>query len=207
MAANYRHIGDRENRLGRHYSRFSPFWPTPALAGQSLALRKLCDAGSNRRSQASAFRWCREARLADGARSAAASVRPTWRCTRRAPRRRKARPSTPAKASMPCPPPDPVSQSRSIRQQICARSPMGRRVELGVAQSRIPALPKLTNPASLRGRAPYSVHSQRPMGKHRMRPFIPLRSAGIKGPVERAFRRVRGRPAPDIAESRPRIRG
>src|SRR5436189_2073570 len=51
MAANYRHIGDRENRLGRHYSRFSPFWPTPALAGQSLALRKLCDAGSNRRSQ------------------------------------------------------------------------------------------------------------------------------------------------------------
>src|SRR5205823_11505659 len=52
MAANYRHIGDRENRLGRHYSRFSPFWPTPALSGQSLALRKLCDAGSNRRSQA-----------------------------------------------------------------------------------------------------------------------------------------------------------
>src|SRR2546421_4016204 len=51
MAANYRHIGDRENRLGRHYSRFSPFWPTPALSGQSLALRKLCDAGSNRRSQ------------------------------------------------------------------------------------------------------------------------------------------------------------
>src|SRR3954467_6641456 len=54
MAANYRHIGDRENRLGRHYSRFSPFWPAPALAGQSLALRKLCDAGSNRRSRVSA---------------------------------------------------------------------------------------------------------------------------------------------------------
>src|SRR3954451_18788346 len=52
MAADYRHIGGRENRLGRHYSRFSPFWPTPALSGQSLALRKLCDAGSNRRSQA-----------------------------------------------------------------------------------------------------------------------------------------------------------
>src|SRR5437868_2207203 len=51
MAADYRHIGGRENRLGRHYSRFSPFWPTPALSGQSLALRKLCDAGSNRRSQ------------------------------------------------------------------------------------------------------------------------------------------------------------
>src|SRR5438105_15031591 len=55
MAADYRHIGGRENRLGRHYSRFSPFWPTPALSGQSLALRKLCDAGSNRRSQAKAL--------------------------------------------------------------------------------------------------------------------------------------------------------
>src|SRR5438874_13341788 len=53
MAADYRHIGGRENRLGRHYSRFSPFWPAPALAGQSLALRKLCDAGSNRRSRVS----------------------------------------------------------------------------------------------------------------------------------------------------------
>src|SRR5947208_8594355 len=53
MAADYRHIGGRENRLGRHYSRFSPFWPPPALAGQSLALRKLCDAGSNRRSRVS----------------------------------------------------------------------------------------------------------------------------------------------------------
>src|SRR5205823_8599777 len=42
-----------ENRLGRHYSRFPPFSPTPALADQSLALRKLCDAGSNRRSRAS----------------------------------------------------------------------------------------------------------------------------------------------------------
>src|SRR5690349_11166621 len=52
MAADYRHIGGHENRLGRHYSRFSPFWPVPALAGQSLALRKLCDAGSNRRSRA-----------------------------------------------------------------------------------------------------------------------------------------------------------
>src|SRR5947199_4193943 len=57
MAANYRHIGDRENRLGRHYSRFSPFWPTPALSGQSLDLRKLCDAGSNRRSQVNIEPW------------------------------------------------------------------------------------------------------------------------------------------------------
>ena len=51
MAADYRHIGGHENRLGRHYSRFSAFWPAPALAGQSLALRKLCDGGSNRRSR------------------------------------------------------------------------------------------------------------------------------------------------------------
>jgi hypothetical protein len=51
MAADYRHIGSLENRLGRHYSRFPPFSPTPALPGQSLALRKLCDAASNRRSQ------------------------------------------------------------------------------------------------------------------------------------------------------------
>jgi len=61
MAADYRHIGGVENRLGRHYSRFSPFSPTPALADQSLALRKLCDAGSNRRSRA---------RCADRARTA-----------------------------------------------------------------------------------------------------------------------------------------
>src|SRR2546430_3534655 len=53
MAADYRHIGSLENRLGRHYTRFSAFWPAPALAGQSLALRKLCDAGSNRRSRVS----------------------------------------------------------------------------------------------------------------------------------------------------------
>src|SRR5690242_5386647 len=52
MAADYRHIGGVENRLGRHYSRFSPFSPTPALADQSLAWRKLWNAGSNRRSRA-----------------------------------------------------------------------------------------------------------------------------------------------------------
>src|SRR5207237_4583043 len=51
MAADYRHIDGLENRLGRHYSRFPPFSPTPALADQSLALRKLRDAGSNRRSR------------------------------------------------------------------------------------------------------------------------------------------------------------
>src|SRR5712671_151107 len=51
MAADYRHIDGLENRRGRHYSRFPPFSPTPALAGQSLAPRKLRDAGSNRRSR------------------------------------------------------------------------------------------------------------------------------------------------------------
>src|SRR5271163_4246956 len=54
MAADYRHIGGVENRLGRHYSRFSPFWPAASFADQSLALRKSWNAGSNRRSQASA---------------------------------------------------------------------------------------------------------------------------------------------------------
>ena len=52
MAANYRHIGGGENRLGRHYSRFSAFCPPAALAGQSLALRKLSNARSNRRNRA-----------------------------------------------------------------------------------------------------------------------------------------------------------
>jgi hypothetical protein len=37
-AANYRHIGGGENRLGRHYSRFSAIWPTAFAADQSLAL-------------------------------------------------------------------------------------------------------------------------------------------------------------------------
>src|SRR6266850_8445869 len=31
MAANYRHIGGLENRLGRHYSRFSASWPAAPL--------------------------------------------------------------------------------------------------------------------------------------------------------------------------------
>ena len=53
MAANYRHIGGGENRLGRHYSRFSGFCPTAFLADQSLASRNLQNGGSNRRSRAS----------------------------------------------------------------------------------------------------------------------------------------------------------
>jgi hypothetical protein len=52
MAANYRHIGGRENRLGRHYSRFSASGPAAPLAAQSLARRKSPNHGSNRRSQA-----------------------------------------------------------------------------------------------------------------------------------------------------------
>src|SRR6185437_15578374 len=50
MAANYRHIGGRENRLGRHYSRFSGIWPTAFVADQSLARQKSRNGGSNRRS-------------------------------------------------------------------------------------------------------------------------------------------------------------
>jgi len=40
MAADYRHIGGLENRLGRHYSRFSPFQPAAPFADQSLELWK-----------------------------------------------------------------------------------------------------------------------------------------------------------------------
>src|SRR5438105_6600328 len=52
MAANYRHIGGLENRLGRHYSRFSASGPAAPLAAQSLARRKSRNGGSNRRSWA-----------------------------------------------------------------------------------------------------------------------------------------------------------
>src|SRR3974390_3436272 len=54
MAANYQHIGGHENRLGRHYSRFSAFWSPADLTDQSLALRKSQNAGSNGRSRAKA---------------------------------------------------------------------------------------------------------------------------------------------------------
>src|ERR1700745_4305391 len=67
MAANYRHIGGGENRLGRHYSRFAGVWPTSFLADQSLTLRKSQNTGSNRSSRANvlarpqtrAHNWCR----------------------------------------------------------------------------------------------------------------------------------------------------
>src|SRR5580693_746981 len=48
-------------------------------------------------------------------------------------------------------------------------------LELGVAQSRVPVFPKPAHPASLRDGAPYSVPSQRPMGKHWAAPFVPSR--------------------------------
>src|SRR5438128_2741612 len=54
MAADYRHIGGGENRLGRHYSRFSRIWPTAFVGDQSLALRKSLNGGSNRRRRAKA---------------------------------------------------------------------------------------------------------------------------------------------------------
>src|ERR1700746_224283 len=44
MAANYRHIGGGENRLGRHYSRFRRFGPPQPLPINHL----LCE---NRRTQ------------------------------------------------------------------------------------------------------------------------------------------------------------
>jgi hypothetical protein len=53
MAANYPHIGDLENRLGRHYSRFSTSEPAAPLVAQSLARRKSRNGGSNRRSRVS----------------------------------------------------------------------------------------------------------------------------------------------------------
>src|SRR5262249_60757582 len=49
MAANYQHIGGGVNRLGRHYSRFSGFWPMASVVDQSLALRKSQNRESNRR--------------------------------------------------------------------------------------------------------------------------------------------------------------
>src|SRR5580704_7566966 len=56
MAANYRHIGGLENRLGRHYSRFSASGPAAPLTAQSLDLRKSRNGGSNWRSWASIAR-------------------------------------------------------------------------------------------------------------------------------------------------------
>src|SRR5438132_6563943 len=56
MAANYRHIGGQENRLGRHYSRFPAFSPAAPLARQYLAAQKFRRGGSNRRSQARQWR-------------------------------------------------------------------------------------------------------------------------------------------------------
>ena len=56
MAANYRQIGGLENRLGRHYSRFSASGPAAPLAAQSLARRKSPNHGSNRRSQVNGAR-------------------------------------------------------------------------------------------------------------------------------------------------------
>ena len=55
MAANYRHIGGGENRLGRHYSRFSEIWPTAFLGDQSLTRCKSQKGGSNRRRRAKAI--------------------------------------------------------------------------------------------------------------------------------------------------------
>src|SRR5260370_21407295 len=82
MAANYRHIGGLENRLGRHYSRFSASGPAVPLAAQSLAWRKSSNGRSNRRSQASTRRFV--ATSSDRSTSwAAAGPLPTARLLRR----------------------------------------------------------------------------------------------------------------------------
>jgi hypothetical protein len=57
----------------------------------------------------------------------------------------------------------------------------GRRVELGVAQSRIPLSPKPTSSASLRKGALPSVPSQRPMGKRATAPLRSVRRAATQG--------------------------
>src|SRR5215831_17934950 len=67
MAANYRHIGGGVNRLGRHYSRFSGFWPMASVVDQSLALRKSQNRESNRRRRAN--------RLDEGQRALEAALR------------------------------------------------------------------------------------------------------------------------------------
>jgi hypothetical protein len=74
-------------------------------------------------SPVSAFRWCREDRSADRARSAPALVQPPRRHTRREPTRRRAPPSASARALVPSAPPDPVSLCRANRLDwaaICA---------------------------------------------------------------------------------------
>src|SRR5215470_12027814 len=66
LVANYRHIGGGENRLGRHYSRFSAFSPTTFLAAQSLALRKFQNGGSNRRRRAKGGQFVLHAKALHG---------------------------------------------------------------------------------------------------------------------------------------------
>src|SRR5215831_16251896 len=63
MAANYQHIGGGVNRLGRHYSRFSGFWPMASVVDQSLALRKSQNRESNRRRRAKAVQQLSSATL------------------------------------------------------------------------------------------------------------------------------------------------
>ena len=70
--------------------------------------------GSLSGSPVSAFRWCREDRLADRARSAPVAVQPPRRRTRRAPRRRRARQGISASASVP-PTGEPISIDNKLR--------------------------------------------------------------------------------------------
>src|SRR5271166_1396308 len=45
MAANYRHIGGQENRLGRHYSRFPSYAPAAPLCVNHLQRKNSAAAG------------------------------------------------------------------------------------------------------------------------------------------------------------------
>ena len=75
-------------------------------------------------------------------------------------------------------------------------------LELGVAQSRVPVFPKPTHPASLRDGAPYSVPSQRPMGKHWAAPFVPSRRPPQRAAVGWALGGSAKREAPQVADQR-----
>src|SRR5260370_35660929 len=75
-------------------------------------------------------------------------------------------------------------------------------LELGVAQSRVPVFPKPAHPASLRDGAPYSVPSQRPMGKHWAAPFVPSRRLPQRAAVGWALGGGRESPKPQKSHNR-----
>src|SRR6476660_9825626 len=83
----------------------------------------------------SAFRWYREYRFADRARSASAPVQPPWRHTRRAPRGRRAWQAVFQSALVPSAAPDPVSLCRATNRRDW--QPVSARVIWGHPASRL----------------------------------------------------------------------